>query len=90
MSYYSRGINVTTSSNTLKLLRNNASNNSVGISVANSNNVELQENLASANLTTGIVFSSVIGCVYRGNSAQGSPTNYSVPGSGVTNAGGNY
>ena len=52
-------------------------------------NIEARDNLIT-NSSVGLEFNSVTNCVYRNNTAQGNTANYSIPGAGVTNAGGNF
>lgn len=89
ITYYQTGISLSFSDG-VKLLRNDVFSNGAGIAVSSCTGVEAQENLISSNSGTGLSFSSVTGCVYRSNTSQLNGTNYSIPGSGVTNAGGNY
>lgn len=85
-SFFSTGMYI--SGNSDKVVKNNVSQNGLGIWAANANGIEVQENLMAYN-ATGLLFSSVTNCVYRENTAQGNGTNYNIPGSGVTNGGKN-
>ena len=90
ISYFNIGVYVAQGSGT-KLLSNNVFYNTMGLNIATGVGVEVQENLIASNSGTGLLFSSSsLNCVYRGNTAQNNGTNYSIPVSGVTNAGGNY